>query len=157
MVAKAIYVVCILLLKLSILFQYLRIFVPIRTGNMVMYCGTVGLIVVNVIFYIISFFLDIAQCRPRARIWNPTIPGTCMDGSNVVPTAIFNVVSHFVILVLPLHRIWRLQMSTRRKLGISVTFATGSVYVHPFQSRLTQLIDLTVPVSRVLYDSTIVS
>lgn len=157
MVAKAIYIVCILLLKLSILFQFLRVFVPRRLGNLVMFWGTTGLIAANVIFYIIEFFLAIIQCKPRVRGWNRSVPGTCIGSSNIVYTAAFNVISDFLILLLPLHRIWRLQMPTRRKIGISLTFATGIVYGNPSRGRFTQLIDPTVLASLVLCDSTTAS
>ena len=114
---------------MSILTQYLRIFVPTRQGNGPIFWCTTVLMLLNVIFYIIEFFLNIMQCSPRARLWNRQLPGTCIGSSNIVYTAGFNVISDVIILVLPLAKVWRLQMSLRRKLGISLIFSTGVMYV----------------------------
>ena len=114
---------------MSILTQYVRIFVPTRQGNALMFWCTTALMLLNVIFYIIEFFLNIMQCSPRARLWNRELPGTCIGSSNIVFTAGFNVISDVIILVLPLAKVWRLQMSMRRKLGISLIFSTGVMYV----------------------------
>ena len=128
MIGKALYIISITICKLSILFQFLRIFVPTRYGNAVMFWCTTALMVLNVIFYIIEFFLNIMQCSPRARLWNREISGTCIGTSNIVYTAGFNVISDLIILILPLAKVWRLQMSMRRKLGISLIFSTGLMY-----------------------------
>ena len=127
MIAKAQYIINIIICKLSILFQFLRIFVPTRRGNESMFWVTTALIVTNILFYIIEFFLDIFQCSPRNRGWNREIPGKCIGEYNIIYTAGFNVISDTIILILPLSRIWRLQMSTRKKIGVSLIFSTGLV------------------------------
>lgn len=125
MLCKALYIVCILTLKFSILLQYLRIFVPTRKGNGIVFWACTLLIVANTIFYIIELFLAILQCNPRESSWNHRIPGTCIGIENIVYTAAFNVASDVIILVLPLNRIWRLNMSLKRKFGVSGIFTTG--------------------------------
>ena len=92
-----------------------------------MFWVTTALIVTNILFYIIEFFLDIFQCSPRNRGWNREIPGKCIGEYNIIYTAGFNVISDTIILILPLSRIWRLQMSTRKKIGVSLIFSTGLV------------------------------
>ena len=128
MIGQALYVIGITFCKLSILFQFLRIFVPTRHGNAGMFWCTTALMLLNVMFYISEFFLIIMECSPRARIWNLKIPGTCISTTNITHTAGFNVISDLIILVLPLAKVWRLQMSMRRKLGISLIFSTGLMY-----------------------------
>ena len=39
------------------------------------------------------------------------------------------MVSDFTILLLPIVEVWRLHMSTQRKIGVSAVFATGLLYV----------------------------
>lgn len=51
MIAKAFYILDILILKLSLLFQILRVFAPTRGGT---FWGTTGLMVTNTVFYIIE-------------------------------------------------------------------------------------------------------
>ena len=122
------------MVKLSILLQYLRIFVPSKSGNELMYYGAVSQMVLNVVFYLIEFFINIFQCSPRAYAWNRWfLQGTCIGtdsgaiDSNLVPTAAFNVASDIVILLLPLNRVWRLQLPLRTKVGVCLVFGTGAV------------------------------
>ena len=107
----------------------LRIFVPNRSASQLMFWTIVGLMVDNFVFYIIEFSLAVKQCTPRERSWNKRIPGHCIGSSNIIYTAAFNVISDVVIFVLPLNKIWRLQMSTNRKIGVSLIFSTGLLYV----------------------------
>lgn len=110
--------------KLSILLQYIRIFVP--THRSAIYYWIVVLIWSNALFYVADTLVEIFQCVPRAKIWDPTMPGRCVNVNIAfVTTAAVNVVSDFSILLLPLGRIWQLQMPTRRKLTISAVFAAG--------------------------------
>lgn len=76
----------------------------------------------------IIMILFILACEPRAKIWDPTVPGKC---NNVLAILIFsgswNVFSDLAILLLPLYVIWRLQLPVKRKLGVSVVFAAGTL------------------------------
>ena len=128
MIGQALYMINITMCIMSILTQYLRIFVQTRHGNAYMFWYTTILILLNVIFCIIEFFLIIMNCSPRARLWNRELSGSCIGTSNIVFTAGFNIISDVIILVLPLTRVWRLQMSMRRKLGLSLVFSSGLIY-----------------------------
>ena len=69
---------------------------------------------------------EIFECTPREKIWNPSLPGTCINIQlSFVITAVINIVSDVTILLLPLAWIWQLQMPVTRKLGVSAVFATG--------------------------------
>ncbi|MCJ1458495.1 hypothetical protein MMC28_008868, partial [Mycoblastus sanguinarius] len=91
--------------KLSILLQYIRIFVPTRRSAM--FYSINVLIWTNCLFYIADTLVEIFQCVPRTKIWDPTIPGHCVN------------VNIAFITTAALH------MPTRRKLGISAVFAAG--------------------------------
>lgn len=127
MIVKALYTWTIMILKISILLQIMRIFVPARRGNELMFWTTTILIGATFVFYLIEFFLDILKCSPRERAWNPTIPGHCIFRTNLIYRASFNVISDVVILALPIAKIWRLQMPRERKIGVSLIFSIGAV------------------------------
>ena len=110
--------------KLSILLQYLRVFVPLRTGTI--YYLICGLIWLNVVLYSSVCVVEICQCIPRSKIWEPNTPGHCINNYVAfIITACFNVVSDFSILLLPIGCIWNLQMTTRRKIELSSIFTLG--------------------------------
>ena len=110
--------------KLSILLQYLCIFVPNHTGKL--YYTVQFIIWFNLLFYIASTLAEIFTCIPRKKIWEPTTSGRCVNINIVVlATGAINIISDFSILVLPLSSIWGLQMPRKRKIALSAVFATG--------------------------------
>ncbi|KAL8789308.1 MAG: hypothetical protein Q9213_001231 [Squamulea squamosa] len=118
------YCVVILLAKLPILLQYIRIFIPARQGFV--YWASQTLIWANLFFYVSTSFALLFECTPRAKIWDTTIPGRCINIKAVfLLTGAWNVLSDITILVLPISPIWQLQMSQRKKLGIYAVFSTG--------------------------------
>lgn len=113
--------------KLSILIQYLRIFVPSRSGKT--YWAIHTLIWVNLLFYLAVMLVQIMSCLPRKKIWDPLVPGTCVDLADVlISGAVINVVSDFSMLILPIAKVWQLQITTARKWGISAVFGTGLLW-----------------------------
>lgn len=110
--------------KLSILLLYLRIFVP--SGRPKFYYIVHFVIWFNLLFYIANLPIEIWSCIPREKIWDPLLPGHCINNELVfVAGGIINVISDFTILALPIFSIWHLQMPTQRKVGVSAVFATG--------------------------------
>lgn len=52
--------------------------------------------------------------------------GRCFDGSaSYKASGVFNVLSDFVMLILPMPVLWNLQMSLKKKLLTVGVFATG--------------------------------
>nr|XP_023908640.1 satratoxin biosynthesis SC1 cluster protein 4-like [Quercus suber] len=114
-------------IKLAILLQILRVFVPNRHVNYALFVGcwiTIGFVV---IFYTLDFCLELAQCTPREKIWNPFVQGgSCVQVPALYEaTGIFNVISDFAILLLPLPTIYKLQCGWKKKIAIGGVFATG--------------------------------
>lgn len=67
-------------------------------------------------------------CTPHRYNWDKLIPGGghCVDVKRLnLASACINVVSDVAILILPQQIIWRLQMSTKRRFGVSIIFAAG--------------------------------
>lgn len=120
-----IYCSVILPIKISVLVQYIRIFSP--SERQWFYWSCHALIWLNFLLYTILFFIEIFPCKPRAKAWDPMITtGKCLDlmTINVVSSAL-NVNSDFIILLLPQRIIWNLQLSVKKRLGISLVFATA--------------------------------
>ncbi|KAL8784269.1 MAG: hypothetical protein Q9195_009105 [Heterodermia aff. obscurata] len=126
MVDACIYGVAIILIKVSILLQYLRIFVPNRKADMPLYILIHACIWMNVIYYITNLFLTIFACTPRRKLWDPLTSGECIDVNALYQSSgVINAVSDFMILILPIKPILALQVPTRRKLPTLAIFATG--------------------------------
>ena len=115
-----------LFIKLSILFQYLRIFVPNKRAD-ALYWACHSLIWLNVIYYTIVTFLEIFACIPIAKAWNPFITGGHCNKITIIDivSGSINALSDFLVLILPQIRIWRLQMSRKRKIQVSLVFLIG--------------------------------
>ena len=118
-----------ILAKVAALWPLIRIFSPHKRG--LIFWLIQGLIWVNVLWYSAGFFALLFQCSPREKIWNPSVRGHCgVDGFKLFVAAnSFNIVSDFSMLVLPLYSIWHLKLAIKQKLGVSVIFATGPLYV----------------------------
>ena len=80
----------------------------------------------SLVLYFVETIFEIILCTPREKIWNPLLDGHCF---NVYATfqspAIFNVITDFAILVLPMPSVWKLQMSFRNKIAMTAIFGTG--------------------------------
>lgn len=114
--------------KVSILLQFQRIFVPLKKGTAFYFIRAI--IWLNGIYYIVTFFAGIFTCVPRRKIWEPAIPGHCLNSVNwFIASGLVNVVSDFAILMIPIFCISMLQMPLKRKIGISAVFAIGLLWV----------------------------
>jgi hypothetical protein len=125
-IQQAVYMPAILFTKVTVLLQLLDIFVPRQTSNASRWYSLWTLIGLNTVFFTTLMFLEIFQCRPREKIWNPMIAGTCINiNQTFVATGVINVIDDWVILILPLVWTWKLRLRTKQKIGVSLIFATG--------------------------------
>lgn len=90
-----------------------------------------ALIWTSFVFYSASTLLTTFQCSPIAKAWDPLIIGGHCHDTRAISTivAIFNCITDFLILVLPLRAIWKLQLSRQKKLVLSSVFLVGVMYV----------------------------
>lgn len=89
-----------------------------------------ALIVANVLLYLSGAIATSLACLPLEKLWHPWVPGHCIDRRTLdLCTAAFNLVMDLSILILPQRVIWKLQMTAKRKLGVSLVFSIGLVYV----------------------------
>jgi len=108
--------------KSSIIFLYLRIFVGPRIR---MACF---IVLGFVIAYGIELFVaGIFTCTPVQFFWDKTIPGgTCINEKAAwYANAGINMVSDFVIILLPMPAIKKLNMPRRQKIGLMLILAVG--------------------------------
>ncbi|GLB18659.1 hypothetical protein AtubIFM61612_008556 [Aspergillus tubingensis] len=122
--SQVLYGPLIFLTKLSIFLLYLRVFAPSPKCNQWWFIQI--LMGLNFFFYLADTIVKIFECTPRARIWDKTVPGRCIDA--VIPvlvTSIVNVVSDIMMLLMPIRCVWRLQITLRKKVGITAIFAAG--------------------------------
>lgn len=114
------------LIKISILVLYLRIFGHNRTFRRVVY-GSIAFMVVAAI----AFMLPMAmQCLPLHDTWNfqPGGRQRCLDAPLLgFITTTTNAITDLYVLALPLPLIWKLQLPTRKKIGVIATFASGGL------------------------------
>jgi hypothetical protein len=120
------YDMTILSLKLAILLQFLRTFIP--TGDRsITFWFTHIVLWANTIFYIIIVFIEIFACRPMAKLWDPLITeGKCLNTPlEYLVSASFNFALDAAILIWTQKVIWSLHMSTAKKMKIGVLFLAG--------------------------------
>lgn len=120
------------LLKTAILLEWLRILAP--QGNRLkspFWWGCVSIIVLQCVWGVACVILLNVQCTPHEAIWKVYMPrDLCF---NLVPVQLTSgavqLFSDVVMLVLPQKTIWNLNLSWQKKLGVSVVFGLGILYV----------------------------
>ncbi|KAI1208290.1 uncharacterized protein F4807DRAFT_158795 [Annulohypoxylon truncatum] len=77
--------------------------------------------------FTLSFGISfIFACVPRKKIWEPDIEGHCINTkSTTVGGCAVNMVIDYLILIIPLAAVSRLQLSTARKLRAAAVFTVG--------------------------------
>ena len=82
----------------------------------------------TVSLYIINGFL----CIPVNRFWDSTVEGACVDMAKFYyGQQIPNIISDFVILVMPMKIIWELPITKVQTALLSGIFLIGGLYVYP--------------------------
>ncbi|OTA88098.1 hypothetical protein M434DRAFT_53738, partial [Hypoxylon sp. CO27-5] len=126
-IGSAIYGVGLFFVKLSILMQYIQVFMPAKQPKAI-YRTTVSIIGLNFGYYFARIFIEVFACQPIAKAWDPLInEGRCIGMmSRDVASGIINTTSDFIILILPQLVIWKLNISFKNKIGVSVIFSIAT-------------------------------
>ncbi|KAF2028703.1 hypothetical protein EK21DRAFT_69056, partial [Setomelanomma holmii] len=87
--------------------------------GMIMFMFTHGLVFLMLVVF---------QCRPINFIWDKTLAGKCLPVNVVIgfTGAGLSIAEDFIILLLPIRELWKLQMSNRKKTGIILLLSVGS-------------------------------
>lgn len=114
--------------KLAVLWLYRRVFSPIRRS--VLDVAIITLIGLIVGFYGITTFVKIFQCFPLEKAWNGTVPGKCLGVNWILNiSGGFNMVTDYLILLLPIQAVRNLQMDRSKKVLVVMAFTFGLWYV----------------------------
>jgi hypothetical protein len=118
------YILSITFPKLTMICLFLKIFV--EKWQRIAYI-TVGLILIGTA--IGDFVANVLQCIPLKTLWEPNTPGgSCFDQNAYWRWGSFpNIITDILLIVLPLPAMWKLQMSWKDKLGVTLTLATGGM------------------------------
>ncbi|KAK8074301.1 hypothetical protein PG994_005200 [Apiospora phragmitis] len=115
--------------KLSLLFQYLRIF---KTGRMRVVCIVV--MITTALWGLAYSFMAIVPCFPIQKYWTLTLPGTCYAfGSLVAPafyatyasSAAINMTLDIIVLCIPIPIYFAENTPFKSKIGLIGLFAMG--------------------------------
>lgn len=84
------------------------------------------MIVIQVLFGIAVVIALNLACIPTKKKWEFWLPGKCINAHDIeTVSATFQLASDCVVLLLPQKVIWDLQLSWKKKLGVSVIFSLG--------------------------------
>lgn len=120
------YTVTLACLKAAILLEWSRVFVPLGSRTAFWWiCNAMALAQGG--FMIATVVAMQLGCSPINRNWDFTVKGTChYPKKNLeIATATISLAFDVVILILPQRVIWKLQMSVRQKVSVSVIFGVG--------------------------------
>lgn len=89
-----------------------------------------GMIAFMYVHGLVFFLLIVFQCWPIRSLWDKTITGAkCLPVSVAIgfTGAALSIVEDIIILLLPLPVVWKLQMSTRKKIAVIFLISMGSL------------------------------
>jgi hypothetical protein len=114
------------LLKLTLLFFFLRIF-PQRTVKRLLW----GTIVFVVMWALAFIFLGVFQCQPIRHYWlswDKEHEGKCIDINALAwSNAAINIMLDVWMLALPLYEVFHLQLTWRKKISVAMMFCVGTL------------------------------
>jgi hypothetical protein len=117
------FVFALALSKVVILVLYLKIF---KFGILRYLIYVVGAAVV--LAFVAGITGTLVQCKPLSTVWTTTARENCINTPLLYRiSAIPNVATDFIMLMMPLPEVWQLHTTKRIKVGISLTFLTASM------------------------------
>ena len=123
---EVLYFFQIALLKLTLLFFFLRIF-PQRTVKRVLWATIAFVIVWALVFVFVAVF----QCRPISHYWlswDKQHDGNCINiNAFAWSNAGINILLDAWMLVLPLYEVFQLQLTWRKKISVAMMFCVGTL------------------------------
>ncbi|KLU92756.1 hypothetical protein MAPG_11658 [Magnaporthiopsis poae ATCC 64411] len=116
------------MLKMSLLFFYLRIF-PAKGVRRILW----GTVFVNVVVTIVFILLDAIQCSPISLFWTKwdgEHTGTCIMEINdiAVANAVISITLDVWMLAVPIWQLRHLQLNWKKKVGVAAMFAVGTLF-----------------------------
>ncbi|KAH7397476.1 hypothetical protein BKA66DRAFT_408770 [Pyrenochaeta sp. MPI-SDFR-AT-0127] len=139
--ANATYCASSTLIKLSILFQYLRLFSDTASSTTTAKYRlarrlTWTLIVLTTVWGLTFFLLALFSCNPIAKYWQPYLAGMCIGWGTKVPEKFFpmylshsvtNMLLDLLVLTLPIPFLRMLRLAGKSKAGLITLFSLGCI------------------------------
>ncbi|KAK7731893.1 hypothetical protein SLS63_005190 [Diaporthe eres] len=121
---EILYTVTLGMIKISICFLYIRIF-----SNSTLKKVLWGTQIFNLLLVVAVLGAEFGQCVPLSYLWDAwdqEHSGRCFNINVVVYAhSAINIALDVWMLILPATQVWRLNMSFKKKLGVSAIFAIG--------------------------------
>ncbi|KAK8079485.1 hypothetical protein PG997_007303 [Apiospora hydei] len=116
------YAICIYLIKVSALLLYARVFNRSKRFRLVLrWLG--GAVTA---WFLCTALVPWFNCNPIRKTIDPFVPGVCFDRMDwFLASAFINAAIDLTILIMPLQQVWKLQMTTRRKIQVTLVFLLG--------------------------------
>lgn len=118
------YSLTMLFVKMALFLLYYRVFAVQRRTKVAIYLG----MIIICLFYLQSVIYTMVLCIPRRKeSWvSPHFISRCYQSEVMADVqGAFGLVSDLYIYILPLPILLRLQMSVKKKLGVTAIFLTG--------------------------------
>jgi hypothetical protein len=113
--------------KISIIVFLQRILGTITSFRVVSNC----LIIFIALWAVVALLVNIFQCNPVQFYYDKTLKdGHCMHGQTKFFQAMGSIalVEDVTILLLPVPIVWRLKITTRQKIAVTIVFSLGGLY-----------------------------
>ncbi|KAF9869957.1 CFEM domain-containing protein [Colletotrichum karsti] len=125
-VMEPMYFAQVTLLKMSLLFFYMRIFSHNKLVRNLIWAT----VTFNAVFGVTFIFVAVFQCTPISFYWTKwdnEHPGTCLDINAIAwANAGISIVLDFWMLILPLSQIRGLNLHWKKKIGVAMMFFVGT-------------------------------
>jgi hypothetical protein len=112
--------------KMSLFLQYYTLFKVKRYVRISVYIGGT----LTAAFYSILTILYFGICSPRRgeSMLELTLSRRYIQFSNMsLAVGVISMILDWVLLILPISAVWKIQLSTARKIGVMLIFATGAL------------------------------
>lgn len=114
-----------LFIKLSILFQYLRIITSPGTRR-----ACYAVIALVTLYGIETFFTGLFTCFPIAKFWNASLPGHCVHEPQLwFANAGLNIFSDLLLLLLSAFILKASTLGLKQKLWLTIVLGLGGLWV----------------------------
>jgi hypothetical protein len=83
-----------------------------------------------IVYTIVISALFLFNCVPPRKQFDLKVEGSCFDpGPLYMATAVSNIVTDIILILLPIPMVYQLHMPRPQKIGAVIVFGIGSVYV----------------------------
>jgi len=95
-----------------------------------------ALITVVALYSLNAGFNFLYLCSPVRRLWDFSVPGTCVDiYTTFLASSIINAITDVIILLLPIWLLYPLRWRLARKLAVGAALIPGGLCVSPVPPR----------------------